>query len=244
MDSNMAVRIVNDLNTTFKLRLPLNTCHTCIDVTMLSHAILVELEVEETSSSLMFEVPPEVQGVRPGGEEIVIVGQALRLPGDINTPETFWDALVKKRDDIMTNVPHDRWDHASFYRPTSSDAPHQGGDIIFEKAGFVNVTDFDNMFFGISSPEAELVDPAIRLTLETAFDALENACIPTSKIKGSNMGVFVAASMSEGFHHLLLHERGFGGMSCNSIAFVNLNNSRSSIFPFLWHWCGNEHGMR
>jgi acyl transferase domain-containing protein len=34
--------------------------------------------------------------------------------------------------------------------------------------------------------------------MEIAFEASENANIPISKIKGSDMGVFVAAGMDEG----------------------------------------------
>jgi len=144
-------------------------------------------------------------------EEIVIVGQALRLPGDINTSESFWEALMKKRDDIMTPVPADRWHHSSFYHPPSPTSPPQVCDISFEKAGFVDVAHFDNNFFGISAPEALFISPSIRLTLETAFEALENAGIPIAKVKGTSMGVFVAAGLDDGYNHLLYQSYGWDG---------------------------------
>ncbi len=53
--------------------------------------------------------------------------------------------------------------------------------------------------------------PTIRLTLEMAFEALENANIPLSKIKGSDMGVFVANAMDDGYIQLLFADKGWGG---------------------------------
>jgi hypothetical protein len=208
MDSDMAVRIVNELNHFFKLHLPLNTCHTYLDLASLSGAVLTELGMnEKVNIDKGTAKPPTVQSQ----EEVVIVGQALRLPGDIDTPESFWQALVDKRD-IMTPIPPDRWDQASFYRsPSSTAAPPQTCDIIFEKAGFIEVANFDNNFFGISAPEAFCVSPTIRLTLETAFEALENANIPISRVKGTNMGVFVAAGSDGGYQQLLFYDKGFGG---------------------------------
>jgi acyl transferase domain-containing protein len=42
--------------------------------------------------------------------------------------------------------------------------------------------------------------------MEIAFEALGNANIPISKIKGSDMSVFVAAGMDEGYIKLLFAE--------------------------------------
>ena len=48
--------------------------------------------------------------------------------------------------------------------------------------------------------------------MEIAFKALENANIPISRIKGSDMGVFVAAGMDEGYIKLLFADKGWGGL--------------------------------
>ena len=208
MDSDMAVRIVNEINHFFKLHLPLNTCHTYLDLVSLSEAVLTELGMNE--KVVIDEVSTAKPSTVQSQEEVVIVGQALRLPGNINTPESFWQALVDKRD-IVTPIPPDRWDQASFYRSPSSMAPLQTCDITFEKAGFIEIANFDNNFFGISAPEAFCVSPTIRLTLESAFEALENANIPISRVKGTKMGVFVAAGLDGGYQQLLFYDKGFGG---------------------------------
>lgn len=208
MDSTMATKIVNSLNSCFYLSLPLNTCHTHVDFESLLEAMYLELGLGAPSMEPESTTPSIASDAL---EEGVIVGQALPLPGDINNAGDSWDALTRKREDIIGSIPGDRWDHASFYRTADSDVQERPCDITLDKAGFINITDFDHNFFGISSTEAYHVAPNIRLTLEIAFEALENANIPISQIKGSDMGVFVAANMDEGHIKLLFSEKGWGG---------------------------------
>jgi acyl transferase domain-containing protein len=40
---------------------------------------------------------------------IAVIGMACRLPGDIDSPEKLWDALMRG-DDLVSEVPADRWD--------------------------------------------------------------------------------------------------------------------------------------
>jgi acyl transferase domain-containing protein len=145
-------------------------------------------------------------------EDIVIVGQAVRLSGDINNAESLWKALIDQRDDIMTPIPEAWWDHKSFNSSPDSKNPSATCDITLDKAEFVELAGFDHSFFGISSAEAFRVSPNIPLSMEIAFKALENANIPISKIKGSDMGVFVAAGMDEGYIKLLFADKGWGGL--------------------------------
>ncbi|KAF8217001.1 hypothetical protein K438DRAFT_2007702 [Mycena galopus ATCC 62051] len=208
MDSAAALVIVGKLNKHFDgLNLPRNMCHTHVDLNSLTAAISERL-------SRLEDAPPQVLPsiTRAAGlsssEEVVIVGQAVRLPGDLNTPEAFWEALLGMREDLFIPVPQGRWDHASFYRKPGD--PAKPGDITFERAGFVEVESFDNTFFGISAPEAFSVSPSARLVLETTWQALENANIPISRLKGTDTGVFAAASMDQGFTHLIFMSLGFG----------------------------------
>ncbi|KAJ3510158.1 hypothetical protein NMY22_g16056 [Coprinellus aureogranulatus] len=209
MNSSMATKMVNSINDSFSLSLPLNTCHTYVDLPSLTDAVCQALGLSIQAAS-HDSSPPVVSSYL--AEEVVVVGQAVRLPGDINDSDEFWDALMKKREDIIGPIPDDRWDHASFYKApgTNEEGPC---DITLQKSGFINITDFDHSFFGISSAEAYHVAPNIRLTLEIAFEALENANIPLSRLKGSDMGVFVAANMDEGHIKLLFSEKGWGAYS-------------------------------
>jgi acyl transferase domain-containing protein len=135
-------------------------------------------------------------------DEIVIVGKAFRLPGGTNDDSALWDVLMGKNDSIIATIPPERWDHGSFF-------PR---DICFERAGLVDVASYDYGFFGLTASEAFYVSPTMRIALEVAFEALENANIPISKVKGSKMGVFVATK-DDGFETLLNAAHGYDGMS-------------------------------
>jgi Beta-ketoacyl synthase, N-terminal domain len=118
----MATMMVNKLNRKLNMGLPLNTCHTYVDLVSLTKAIHKNLGLEGSSSAAL----PSTKSAAHSGskEDIVIVGQAVRLPGDINNAESLWKALIDQRDDIMTPIPEARWDHKSFYRhPDSKDPP-------------------------------------------------------------------------------------------------------------------------
>ena len=56
---------------------------------------------------------------------------------------------------------------------------------------------FDNHFFAISDKEAMRIDPQQRILMELAWEALEDAGIPPSGLRGSRTGVFIGISNSE-----------------------------------------------
>ena len=47
---------------------------------------------------------------------IAVIGMGCRLPGGIDSPAAFWQALLR-RDDLVTKVPLDRWDADEYYDP-------------------------------------------------------------------------------------------------------------------------------
>jgi acyl transferase domain-containing protein len=204
MTSLISAQIVNDLNKRLGLDLAPNTCHIHIDFRQLSDAVCDILGIHSTHTTVNGN---SASSTKLFGEDIAVVGQALRLPGGINTPDSFWQALMQKRTDIPQPIPPTRWDHKSFYRPPESE-DIKDGDITFERAGFIDLESFDNSFFGITAAEATLVTPSVRLVLETAFEALENANIPTSTIQGSNASVFVAMAIDQ-YQHVLFDEKGY-----------------------------------
>ena len=66
--------------------------------------------------------------------------------------------------------------------------------------------------------------------LEIAFEALENANMLISKIKGSYMGVFIAAGMDEGYIKLLFTDKGWGGLCLISRLLYTLSDISSSAY--------------
>lgn len=123
-------------------------------------------------------------------EPIAIVGTACRFPGNVNTPEAFWD-LLQNEGDAITEVPPTRWSAAATYDP----AVATPGKMNTRWGGFLTqVEQFDAAFFGIAAREAQRMDPQQRLLLQVAWEALENAGQNMAHLAGSSTGVFVGAS--------------------------------------------------
>nr|prf polyketide synthase [Saccharopolyspora erythraea] len=109
------------------------------------------------------------------GEPIAIVGMACRFPGDVDSPESFWE-FVSGGGDAIAEAPADRgWE-------PDPDA-RLGG--MLAAAG-----DFDAGFFGISPREALAMDPQQRIMLEISWEALERAGHDPVSLRGSATGVF------------------------------------------------------
>ncbi|RMZ80634.1 hypothetical protein DV738_g2615, partial [Chaetothyriales sp. CBS 135597] len=64
---------------------------------------------------------------------------------------------------------------------------------------------FDAAFFGINTREAEAIDPQHRMLIETVYEAMEDAGLTISSMKGSNTGVYVGL-MTGDYHELQLRD--------------------------------------
>jgi thioester reductase-like protein len=119
-------------------------------------------------------------------DAIAIIGMGCRFPG-ADSPEAFWQVLSNGVDAI-SEIPGDRWNVEEFYDPE----PGKQGKMSTRWGGFLEQVDrFDAEFFGISPREAERMDPQQRLTLEVAWEALENAGIVPQELADSLTGVFL-----------------------------------------------------
>lgn len=125
-------------------------------------------------------------------EDIAIVGLGTRFPGGMNTPDQMWQALLEGRDGI-TDLPEGRW--AEFM-----DEPRLAERIARARTRGGYLTDikgFDAEFFALSKLEADNIDPQQRMALELTWEALENARIPASALRGQSVGVFVGSSTND-----------------------------------------------
>lgn len=135
-------------------------------------------------------------------EPIAIVGTGLRLPGNVGSPEQYWD-LLSNGVDAVGAIPRDRWNHDELFDADADAA----GKYYVQRGGFVNDVDrFDPEFFGISPLEAVTMDPQQRLLLETVWEALEHAGIPASSLHGTRTGVFVGIGATD-YHRLVMSDR-------------------------------------
>ncbi|SBT94568.1 Acyl transferase domain-containing protein [Streptomyces sp. DI166] len=130
---------------------------------------------------------------RARSEPIAVVGVGCRFPGGVTDTETYWQLLVNGVDAIR-DIPADRWDNAAFY----DEEQGKPGVINTRSGGFLDRIDrFDHDFFGISRREALAMDPHQRLTLEVAWEALENAGQAPTALAGSRTGVFMGVASSD-----------------------------------------------
>ncbi|MFF7240915.1 SDR family NAD(P)-dependent oxidoreductase [Streptomyces collinus] len=129
--------------------------------------------------------PPRSAPQTGADDPIAVIGMAARLPGSRDLDD-FWNHLVAG-DDLVTDVPADRWD----WRSLPPDVPARRG-------GFISDVDmFDPLFFGISPQEAAGMDPQQRLLLEGVWTALEDAGLPPGTLAGRPVGLFVGAGSSD-----------------------------------------------
>ncbi len=121
-------------------------------------------------------------------KRVAVLGMSFRLPG--STRDRFWSDLLAGKD-LVTRVHPDRWAQDSYWHPRKS---HRGTSYTFAAGSLGDVSAFDAGFFGISPREAAQMDPQQRLLLELSWEALENAGIKPSSIRGSPCSVYIGVS--------------------------------------------------
>ena len=133
--------------------------------------------------------------------DIAVIGMACRVAGSNNTPEKLWDFLMQGKHGSGEIDPL-RWEA---YRARDSRNTKELNKTTSRGYFVDGIEDFDNMFFGISPKEAEMMDPQQRISLEVCWEALENAGIAPQTLAESNTAVFMGVN-SDDYGKLLLED--------------------------------------
>ncbi|KAH9365947.1 hypothetical protein HPB48_022214 [Haemaphysalis longicornis] len=115
-------------------------------------------------------------------DDIVISGFSARFPQTDSLNE-FGEKLYRG-DDFITDD-DTRWPRGGFMG-----IPKRVGKIR-------DLRKFDAQFFGVLPRQAEVMDPQLRLLLETSYEAIIDAGYDPAALRGRKIGVFVGCSISE-----------------------------------------------
>ena len=142
----------------------------------------------------------------PTQDPVAIVGMSLRVPG-ANTLEQFWRNLVDGKDCLS------RLSRAELEQKGISPSELSDPSVISAKPEIQEVEYFDADFFGFSSTQAELSDPAHRLFLQCAWEAMEHAGIAPGDSEEST-GVFAGVE---------------GNYLKSNLKYIEINNPATGI---------------
>lgn len=133
---------------------------------------------------------------KPRGKcKIAVVGMAGRFPGASSANE-LW-TLLQQRVDMCKEVPAMRWDIKTHVSPEGKE---KNTSKVRWGCWLDDPDKFDAQFFGISPREAPQVDPAQRLALLTAYEAMEQAGIVpgrTPSTREDRVGVFYGVTSND-----------------------------------------------
>ncbi|MER7173081.1 type I polyketide synthase [Streptomyces mesophilus] len=121
--------------------------------------------------------------------DIAVIGMSCRFPG-VHDPDGFW-RLLRDGESTIGTFPGQRADDANSRYAAHPDAATLGSGSFFD-----SVDGFDAGFFGIGAAEAAAMDPAQRLGLELAWEAVENARLAADTLAGREVDVVVGAAAS------------------------------------------------
>ena len=168
LDSLERVTLAHRLSDLLGKKLPATLAFNHPPVDALAHR-LNNLFEEAEKIPTTTEKPPEEHAV-------AIIGIGCRLPGT-DSPDDFWELLCQG-EDFTREI--ERWG-----MPNGS---------LTNRAALADIEQFDAGFFGWSMREATATDPQHRMTLESAWHALEHAGYDPRSLSGSRCGVFLGIS--------------------------------------------------
>lgn len=157
---------------------------------IISSALTQASKIRPIINTLIGSAGPSASGSTGKFEQskIAIIGYSGRFP-DAASNEDFWE-LLHAGLDVHRTIPEDRFDWKAHFDPTGktkNTSKVQYGCFIKEPGLF------DTRFFNMSPRESENTDPAQRLAITTAYEAIEMAgLVPnrTPSTQQDRIGVF------------------------------------------------------
>lgn len=125
----------------------------------------------------------------------------LRLPGDTNSPSSFW-SLMMNRIDTSTPVPSDRYNVETFH------SPNKPGMVRTQRGHFLSqdyINQIDTSVFQVAGYEASHLDPQQTLLMEVVMECMENA--GQTAWRGKEIGCYVGV-YGEDWYDLKCKETG------------------------------------
>jgi 3-oxoacyl-(acyl-carrier-protein) synthase len=127
-------------------------------------------------------------------DSIAVIGMSVKIPL-ANTLEEYWE-IIRQGKSVLRSFPKNRENDIKNYFDTIPYTYEVGGYLEY-------IDEFDYQFFGLTPREAQLMDPAHRIFLQTAWDCLENGGYGEDRIRGSRTGVYVGCGENTSYFELI-----------------------------------------
>lgn len=149
-------------------------------------------------------------------DDVVVTGFSGRFPESQNVEE-FKKNLFEGLD--MVTDDDRRWTPGIFGLP--------------ERSGKIkDLKSFDATFFGVHGKQAHVMDPQLRMLLETTYEAIVDAGMNPNDLRGSRTGVFVGVSSSESDDYFSKTPDQINGYSLTGCCRAMFPNRISFVFDF------------
>lgn len=179
------------------IMLPFSSNAVSMVSTTLSKYPSIQIAIQDMASTRTEgnNIPPSPPTGRFEHSKIAIVGYSGRFPSSASN-EAFWE-LLKAGRDVHREIPPDRFDWKPHYDPTGKkkNTSRVKFGCFIDEPGL-----FDTQFFNMSPREAENTDPAQRLAITTAYEAMEMAGMVrnrTPSTQQDRVGVFFGTTSDD-----------------------------------------------
>ncbi|HEY3754811.1 MAG TPA: SDR family NAD(P)-dependent oxidoreductase [Opitutaceae bacterium] len=152
---------------------------------------------------------------------VAVIGMQLRYPGATSVRQ-FWTNLLGSAETI-SYFTEDELAAVGIPREAAR-AP----GFVAANPEIGDIAAFEPAFFGFNQREAEIIDPQVRILLETCWQALEDAGYDPERYRG-RIGVFAGANLSKYFMHNLLPQAALLTEHMGSISSLSMFNDRDAL---------------